>query len=206
MIIDIITSAFNQILLFSLIPFLVYLVQRKSYKGFLQNIGLTRPTKKSIQWALVLVSLIAIPFLILTTINEDFKSVLLHPDSVTGAISQMGLGSTSIVVILIMAVFKTSFSEEIFFRGFLAKRLIAITNFKVGNWIHAIIFGLIHGLFFLTITDNLLFICLIFIIPTISSYLKVIINEKMAGGSIIPGWIAHALANIISYSFIVFGG
>ena len=30
------------------------------------------------------------------------------------------------------------------------------------------------------------------------------INEKIANGSIIPGWISHGLANIIAYSVIGF--
>ncbi|MEO1098460.1 MAG: hypothetical protein AAFX57_11990 [Bacteroidota bacterium] len=70
--------------------------------------------------------------------------------------------------------------------------------------IQAIIFGAIHTLLFLNLTDNLLFLVSSFVMPAIGAYIKVYLNEKMAGGSIVPGWIAHASSNLIAYSIIAF--
>jgi hypothetical protein len=38
----------------------------------------------------------------------------------------------------------------------------------------------------------------------IGAYVSVYLNEKMGDGSIIPGWISHGLANVISYSVVGF--
>ncbi|MEZ4990761.1 MAG: hypothetical protein R2824_10130 [Saprospiraceae bacterium] len=45
---------------------------------------------------------------------------------------------------------------------------------------------------------------LIFIIPSIGAYVSVYLNKKMADGSIIPGWISHALANVLAYGIVGF--
>ncbi len=105
---------------------------------------------------------------------------------------------------IIAATLKTSLSEEIFFRGFLAKRLISVTNFQIGNIVQAVVFGIIHTLLFMSITENIIFLIIIFVFPTVGAYLKTYINEKLGNGSIIPGWIAHGTANLISYSVILF--
>ncbi len=197
-------STILQILVFTSIPFLVYVIRNKKSTGFLNYVGLKRSTSKANLLALLVMVLLVAPLLLLFFINEEFKEIMTNPESVTGKIKQMGIGVEAIFTIIIAAVFKTALSEEIFFRGFLAKRLISIKNFQVGNIIQAVIFGIIHTLLFMTITDNVLFLVVIFVFPTIGAYLKTYINEKLANGSIIPGWIAHGTANLISYSVILF--
>jgi len=198
------TSAITQILVFALTPFLLFVIKNKSAKGFLNYIGLKKPTKKANLLALLIIFLLAIPLLLLTTTNEEFKSIMTNPQSTTGNIKQMGIGLETIITILIAAILRTSLSEEIFFRGFLAKRLIALTNFQTGNFLQALIFGIIHTLFFLPITHNALFLLVIFIFPAMSAYFQTYLNEQYANGSIIPGWIAHGTANLIAYSFVLF--
>ncbi len=148
--------------------------------------------------------LLASPVVILLFLDEHFKSALTDPSSVSGSIRQMGFGLEAIATILVVALIKTGLSEEIFFRGFVAKRLIAISNFTIGNTIQAVLFGAIHILLFLSITSDPLFLAISFIIPAVGAYFKVILNEKIAGGSILPGWIAHGSANLVSYSVIAF--
>jgi len=48
-----IISAALQVIIFSLIPFLVYLIQRKSVKGFFKYIGLYRPTMEAVYLSLL---------------------------------------------------------------------------------------------------------------------------------------------------------
>ena len=202
--INTVISALMQVCIFTLIPLVVYLIKRKQFKGFFEYIGLKKSTRKANFLALLLMVLLASPILFLVLIDDNFKEILTNPESVSGSIRQMGFGAGAVATILVVAIIKTGLAEEILFRGFIAKRLIAVTNYKTGNWIQAILFGLIHTLLFYKITSNPLFLAIIFIIPTIGAYLKVHLNEKLANGSIIPGWIAHATANVISYSLIAF--
>jgi membrane protease YdiL (CAAX protease family) len=197
-------SAVLQIIAFSLIPFIAYLIRFRKSQSFFDFIGLKSYAGIANVYAVILMIVLATPMLIIATLSDDFRSALLDPSSVTGSIRSLGFGSEAIIIILLAAIFKTGLSEEILFRGFLAKRLIAITSYKTGNLLQALIFGLIHTLLFLNITKDPLFLSLIFFVPTIGAYVKTYLNEKLANGSIIPGWIAHASANIVAYSFIAF--
>lgn len=197
-------SALLQLAFFTLIPLIVYLIHKRKWAGFAKYIGLTPSTSKANLLALGVTAILAIPIIVMGLLDESFLEVLTDPKSVTGSIKQMGPGLSAVFTILIMAVVKTALAEEIFFRGFVAKRLIALLGFRAGNWLQALLFGLIHFLLFLSITDNPLFLAMILIFPTVGAYLKTYLNEKLANGSIIPGWIAHAAANITAYSFVTF--
>ncbi len=198
------TNVLVQVLAFTSIPFVVYLIKKKSVKGFFNYIGLKRSNPKANLYGALLMFLFAGPILVIALNNSEFLTTLKTPPSLTGKFSELGFSFSSLVLLILMAVFKTALAEEILFRGFIAKRLIAITNFPIGNLIHALIFGVVHWLLFLQLTESVLFLTVIFVFPTIGAYLKVYINEKMADGSIIPGWIAHGLSNLFSYSVIGF--
>jgi len=136
--------------------------------------------------------------------NTEFKEIILEPESITGKFNQMGLSANSILLLLIIAIFKTSLSEEILFRGFITKRLIGLLGFIKGNVLQATIFGAIHTALFALITANLVFLIVIFILPTLGAYVSGYLNEKIGNGSIYPGWISHGLANVIAYSVVGF--
>ncbi len=199
-----IIGAVLQVLAFALIPFIWHLIQNKSAKGFFAFVGLHSANPKANLLGLSLSLLFAFPVLIFTNFNSEFAAILTNPESVSGQMREMGLSASTLVIIAVVAIVKTGLSEELFFRGFVAKRLIAWLGFGTGNLLHAALFGIIHSLLFMTITDNWLFITVIFVFPTAGAYLSVYINEKLANGSIIPGWIAHASANVLSYSFVAF--
>jgi membrane protease YdiL (CAAX protease family) len=198
-----IISALLQVILFAFIPFVVYLIKYKKAKGFWNYIGLKKSTTRANLLALLLVAFAA-PLFWLTLTNPAFQEIMTDPSSVSGKIRQMGVGIEAIGVILIAAIIKTALAEEIFFRGFVAKRLIAITNFQTGNILQAVIFGAIHTLLFLSVTGNIFFLSVIFIFPAVGAYFKTYLNEKLAEGSIIPGWITHATSNVLSYSIVAF--
>ena len=109
-----------------------------------------------------------------------------------------GKGLTVLPQILIYAIFQTGLSEEIFFRGFLCKRLIGKFGFTLGNAFQAVCFGLIHGIPFGLVTESVLVLILITIFPTIMGYMQGWMNEKHADGSIIPSWILHSLMNLLA--------
>jgi uncharacterized protein len=197
-------SAVLQVFVFTLIPFMVFIFKTRSVKGFLEYIGLKKSNRRANLLAVLITLILSMPILFLPFINHDFLVVMTNPESVSGKIRQMGLGVGAILTILIEAILKTSFAEEIFFRGFIAKRFIAITNFQLGNIIQAFIFGAIHTLLFVLITHNVFILTSIFIFTAVGAYFMTFINEKLANGSIIPGWIAHGSANVISFIFFAF--
>lgn len=197
-------SALLQLVGFSLIPLVVFLIRKKTFKGFLNWIGIRKSNKRANLLAFLVMLVSAIPLIALSWFNEEFWQIMTDPASVTGQFRAQGFSTSALISLLIVAVLKTSLTEEIFFRGFVAKRLIAVTNFRTGNIIQALIFGIIHTLLFLSVTSNVFFLTVIFLFPAITSYFKVYLNEKMANGSIVPGWIAHGSANILAYSTIGF--
>jgi membrane protease YdiL (CAAX protease family) len=199
-----IISALLQIFVFTMIPFIVYIISKKSRKGFFEYIGLKKSNKKANLFAVLLALIIAVPMLLLTLFHTEFYEIMTSPDSVAGKFRQMGFSLSTVLLIGIAAIFKTALAEEILFRGFIAKRIIALTGYQTGNIIQALLFGVLHTLLFMIITTNPLFLAFIFIFPSIGAYLNVYLNEKMADGSIIPSWISHATANLISYSVIGF--
>lgn len=193
-------QAIIQVLVLSAIPFLVYVIQKRTTKGFFNYIGLIKSTKKANALALLASLIFAVPPLLLAFVNEEFRSIILSPGSITGQFNQMGFSTQGLFILLITAIFKTGFAEELLFRGFIAKRLIAKIGFAKGNTLQALLFGIIHVGLVATATNNLFFLAIIFLITFLGPYVSVVLNEKYANGSIIPGWISHALANIISYS------
>jgi membrane protease YdiL (CAAX protease family) len=102
---------------------------------------------------------------------------------------------------------KTALTEEIFFRGLIAKRLISWLGFSVGNLIHALIFGAVHLLIFL-IPGGPKFTPLLgaafLLLPGASGWLMAFANEKAGNGSIAPGWMIHALGNAAAYPILAF--
>lgn len=201
-----IISAFIQVVIFTFVPFMVYLIRAKSVKGFPDYIGLKKSTRKANLLALLVVILLACPLIFFSYTNSEFNGIMTDPGSVTGKLHQMGFSMETLGILMVMAIVKTSLAEEIFFRGFIAKRLIAVTNFRTGNIIHSVIFGAIHALLFLSITKNWIFLAVIFIFPALGAYIMAYLNEKLANGSIIPGWISHGASNLIAYGFIAFAG
>ena len=193
-----------QVLAFSLIPFLVYLIAKKKVKGFFGYIGLKKSTARANLFAVLNTLVFLAPTLTLAFFNEEFKQILTDPGTITGQFRVLGFSLPTVITLLIVALIKTSLSEEIFFRGFAAKRLIRWLGFRVGNLLQAVIFGAIHVLLFVSVTGNPLFLAFIFAFPALGAWISAYLNEKLAGGSIIPGWISHGLANMISYCVVGF--
>jgi len=193
-----------QIFIFSLIPFLVFVIKKRTVKGFLDYIGLKKSNSKANSLAILASLILLAPMLLLTLTSDSFQEIMFDPNSITGKLRTMDFGPNSIFILLIIAIFKTSFAEEILFRGFIAKRLISSLGFIKGNIIQAVIFGILHTVLFAMITTNFVFLSLIFIFPTVAAYVFGYLNEEKGNGSIIPSWIAHGVANVITYIVIGF--
>lgn len=198
-------STIVQIGLFTLIPFIFYKFRKEKSVTFLKYIGIYKPPTKS----LLYVTFVSLLFLFLGIglmyFDEDFKQTALSPNSVTGKLRMMGLSGSTITILLITALFKTSLSEEILFRGFIAKRLIDSLGFDKGNILQALIFGLLHLLLFMFLTKTTFFsLTLILILSSFAGWTIGYVKEKYANESIIPGWLAHGIGNTTSYFLIAF--
>ncbi len=200
-----IISALLQVVVFSLIPFLVYVISRKTGNGFLAWLGLYRPQRKAMLLSLALALVFVAGGLTIALLNEHVWKIMTEPPSVTGKLRAMGFSPSSVVVLLLIAGIKTSLSEEIFFRGFVAKRLVHKLGMRTGNFLQAAIFGLVHVLLFWALTKaGAVFLLFIFAFSGLAGFLAVYINDKIGNGSIVPGWLAHALGNMTSYFLIAF--
>lgn len=201
---EIISTVF-QIIAFTLIPFIFFMFRKDKSITFFKFIGLYKPTIKSF----IYISFAALIFLVagigLTFIDDGIKQAVLSPNSVTGKLRLMGFNEITVITLLIIALFKTSFAEEILFRGFIARQLINQLGFKNGNIIQATIFGLIHLLLFWLLTKTTIIpLIFIFSLSACAGWTVGYIKEKFANGSIVPGWLAHGLGNTLSYFIIAF--
>lgn len=200
-----IISTTVQVALFTLIPFLFFLFRKDKNITFLNYIGLFKPTTKSIYYVLFASILFVIGGLGMIFLDESIKQAAFSPPSVTGILRAMGLSGTSIIILLIVAIFKTALAEEILFRGFIAKQLIRKFGFTTGNLIQATLFGTVHLLLFWALTNTtLIFLLFSFLFSFVAGWTIGYIKEKYAHGSIVPGWIAHATGNTLSYAIIAF--
>ncbi|WP_159886602.1 CPBP family intramembrane glutamic endopeptidase [Paenibacillus puerhi] len=201
-----IVSALIQIFVFSAFPFLFYLVKYRKVEGFFDYVGIYKSTARGIIYSLLLsILILMLTFGVLVLLNST--DVLLAPST---AAAQLKAHSdepvlTLLLIIVVRSFLQTSFSEELFFRGFIGKRLINRLGFQIGNLLQCVIFGAVHALLFLKLGSfNLWSIILLMATSSLAGYLLGYIKEKYADGSIVPGWISHGISNAITFSIVVF--
>ena len=90
----------------------------------------------------------------------------------------------ALVPALIFSFVTTGLSEEILFRGFLGKRLIAQHGFSTGNFVQALIFGMIHGV--LSMSRVIFPALLLVLITGAAGWVMGYVNERLAGGLLYP--------------------
>ena len=187
------TNALIQIVLFMLLPFIWWFVTARRKSSFLDWIGFKplKDTGNHKMWLWIFLGLLSFTifsYLVLYTTVKDLK---------TATSSFAGLGFQALPAVLIYSLFQTSLPEELLFRGFLLKRLSVCLPFGVANTIQAALFGLLHGLMFITEVSWLQTLVIILCTGGIAAYLG-FVNEKKSGGSILASWIMHALANVVT--------
>ena len=187
------TNALIQIALFMLLPFIWWFVTARRKSSFLDWIGFKplKDTGNHKMWLWIFLGLLSFTifsYLVLYTTVKDLK---------TATSSFAGLGFQALPAVLIYSLFQTSLPEELLFRGFLLKRFSVRLPFGVANTIQAALFGLLHGLMFITEVSWLQTLVIILCTGGIAAYLG-FVNEKKSGGSILASWIMHALANVIT--------
>lgn len=185
-----IISSIIQIILFAIIPFIWWFVTARKQQKFPQWIGTKKITggKKTF----FAIGMASVAFLLIGTFT-----LYCIRDVETAPSDFAGLGASAIPAIIIYAAFNTAFPEELLFRGFLLKRLANKFGFHIANLIQALLFGLLHGVMFISLAGSIRTILIIVLTGTIAWFMG-FINEKYSDGSILPSWIIHTVSNLFS--------
>ena len=185
-----IVSSILQIILFGIIPFAWWFMTARKQQKFADWIGLKKIEggKKT----LIGIIMVSIVFLFLGALTlYAIRGIETTTSEFTG------LGVSAIPAIVIYATFNTAFPEELFFRGFMLKRLMNKFGFNIANFTQALLFGLLHGLMFFELVGVVKTILIIILTGAIAWFMGYI-NEKNSNGSIIPSWIIHTVSNLFS--------
>ncbi|EMB57543.1 CPBP family intramembrane glutamic endopeptidase [Streptococcus mutans] len=187
-----IVSSFLEIILAAAIPFLYWIFTERKQSTFLNWLGFKKVSKHDFKRFFVPV----LGMILLFSLASFF--ILLRLKGVSTATTVFrGGGYTVLPAILIYGIFNTALPEELFFRGFLLKRLMSKMAFPLANFIQSLCFALIHSFMFFKLLDigsTIMITMFIFGIAYGMGY----INEKKTQGSIVPSWLIHAAANIFS--------
>ncbi|MCR5215766.1 MAG: CPBP family intramembrane metalloprotease [Lachnospiraceae bacterium] len=185
-------SSILQIIVFSLVPFIWWLVTARKKENFFTWLGFRKITDVKF-WKLSL--MIAGTIAAFCILGKWCLYCVRNADTAASAFEHGGV--SVIPAVLVYAILHTSLSEEILFRGFLLKRIQNKFGFMAGNMIQSLLFGLIHGIGFFTQVGILSAVLIVLFTGGIA-FVMGYINEKVANGSVFPSWIIHALTNIIS--------
>lgn len=199
-----IISAILQVIVFAAIPFFAYLIGYRRVKGFFDYIGLRRPQWRAMLYAIIFTMAFVLPALLLVFFLPSIREVVTAPNTVIGKLRSYGFSVTTVVLLIFKALIQTSLSEEILFRGFIARRLIDWLGFNWGNLLQSLIFGAVHLLLFLGQEFSLLLAVAIVLYPGLGGWLSGYVNEKLSNGSILPGWFMHGFTNLITYGVLAF--
>ena len=191
-------SSIVEIVLICFIPLIWWLITAKKKESFFNWIGLKKIDNKNKKSTIISVLIISLFFMIVSIIT-----LYMLKDIETATSEFKGLGIAALLPALIYSIFNTSLPEEIFFRGFLLKRLSNKFGFKIANTIQSIVFGLLHGIMFFNLVGIVKSIIIIFFTGIIA-YAMGYINEKKANGSIFPSWFIHAISNLFSSIIAMF--
>ena len=186
---NILASSILQIVILSLLPFIWWLVTARKKEGFFKWIGLKGCSFGKLIGPAALV-------LVLFLAASAVPMYMLRGTEM--ATSQFeGLGAAGIPAALVYAILQTGLSEEIFFRGFLLKRIANKFGFAAGNTVQAVLFGLLHGAGLFSQIGTVMAI-IVTLLTGGAAFAFGWLNEKKAGGSILPSWCVHAVSNIIA--------
>ncbi len=185
------------------IPFVVHRFRKERARTFRESIGLIRPEGLAVPLSIVAALGFVLAGVGMAAFDPAFREALLDPATPSGRLNQMGPTPEALGVLVLLAVFRTALAEEILFRGFLGGILVRRLGEHPGNLLQAVIFGLLHLLLVGTLLDlTAAATVFVFTLSTFAGWLLGYIKIRHAGGSIVPGWIAHALANGATYGWV----
>jgi uncharacterized protein len=189
-----------------LLTLVVQRLRKRPVQSFPRYVGLIAPNSRGMAWAFGAALLFA-PLSFGLFLLPGLRELAGGENTVAGMIGRSGISAETVGLILLIAFLKTSLSEEVFFRGLIAKRLIAWFGFAIGNTIHAVLFGAVHLLIFVVpggpVFDPVAAAALLGMTGA-AGWVMAWLNECVGNGSIAPSWLIHGLGNAVAYPVIAF--
>ena len=139
-----------ELLIVSIIPFITWLIWSRKKVGFFDWIGLKKVESQKKRRLLLTILGISLLFLLFSIVVLSWFD---SSQTATAAFSGKGMGA--LPAIMAYAILGTALPEEIFFRGFLLKRMQGKLGFLGANLVQSLLFGLIHALMFIQLTGYL---------------------------------------------------
>lgn len=184
-------SAVIQAVLFLVLPVVWWLVTAHQRIGFFAWLGWKRPVV--VRWVVLAAAMVG-AFLLLLLPGLVIASQI----GSSAATSQFhGLGWAGLPGVIAYALLQTAFAEESLFRGFLLKRVASVLGFWPANAIQAVVFGLLHAVPFGLVLNAGWGVAIGVLTGAIGALMGYL-NERLAGGSLIPSWTLHAAANLLA--------
>lgn len=191
----IVSSAIMQTIVFSIVPFLWWVIKYKKECNFFRWIGLYKPIKlvsrkKSVITMMIYFTIFIVSYFISHDVSSNFEN----------------MGFVAIVPSFIVCFIQNGLCEEILFRGFIGKRLISKFGKNSGILMQAILFGFMHiGLALaMDLSINISLLVSYFIIPTAAGWMLGYIDEKIYNGSIVPSILLHGMVNFSRDIMLIF--
>ena len=208
MILSSIITMFVNLILFSIIPFIWWLIRHRKEENFFNWIGLIKPKLQSKWWILLIFGIVYYFFYsfdFTTLINPDTMKTLEDSSAVSDN-AYMGLGFAAIIPAIITNFISNGVAEEILFRGFFCKRLCNKLGTIPGIIVQAVFFALMHNILYIIagVPVDIFYHILMFIFTGTGALLLGFLNEKLYNGSIIPSIILHGLGNFIASMLVAF--
>ncbi len=170
------------------LPFVVWWFTARREGGFFGWLGWRRPQTAHPK---------ILALLLVTTVILMLAPGLFLMASGNATAPFSGRGWTALPAVVVYAWVQTSFTEESFFRGFLLKRIAAWRGFWWGNISQAVLFGLLHAVPVAMLVDPTLGL-IAGLFTGATGVALGYLNERVAGGSIVPGWIVHGVSNTVA--------
>ena len=192
-------GAVLQVVLFALIPFIVWLITARKTEKLLPWLGIKKPVPEepaAKAWCIAAGAAVVYSVVMLLLMKFVFADIPVSENF-------KGKGAAAIPAILVYSFIRTGLSEELLFRGFLYKLLSKKLDFIPANTIQALLFGALHGVPIFLATNNILALILLTLLPACMGWVMGWIDHKKNDGSVIPSWILHGTVNLISQLFTI---
>lgn len=197
-----IVQGIGTVVIFSLVPFLWWLIKYRKQEKFLSWLGFKKPHLKSKWWVLVIFGVTYYFFYnfdVTSIFSQETLDAINSSDNIA-ANAYTGIKWAAIIPGFIESFVANALGEEILFRGFINKRLGNKIGMTKAIIIVAVLFGLMHNILYLVtgIPIGVLGHILMFLFTSMGAILLGFLDEKIYNGSIIPSIILHGLGNFIS--------
>ena len=183
------------IVLFSIIPFLGYVLGKRRVKGFIRYLGIYVPNEMDVAGSIKII----LPVYLITLAANLVVIATGNSQRSTGGVEQNVWWVVSIG--LLLYGLKTGIAEEIFFRGFVVKRSYPLFGLSKGILVQAVIFALPHVVINgpASPVDIAVRVINAFVLGCAFGY----VVEKKSCGSILPVMAAHTMINIANSSILI---